>query len=255
MPQFSSNGVAIHYDVAGSGPAILLVHGFASNTRANWTDTGWIKALVDAGRQVVTFDHRGHGFSEKLYRSELYTTAAMAEDGRALLDHLRLEQADVMGYSMGARVAARLAISHGERVRKLVLAGLAENMIEGVGGSEEIAAALEAPSVDDVTDREARGFRIFADATKSDRKALAACIRTSRQKIAAEELQKIAVPTLIVVGSKDDIAGPPEPLQRAIPNSQILVIPDRDHMRTVGDRRYKAGVISFLEAETQPLGG
>ena len=248
MPQFSSNGVAIHYDVAGEGAPVLLVHGFASNARANWVDTGWVTALTKAGRMVITFDHRGHGLSEKLYDPVLYTTSHMAEDARALLDHLGIPRSDVMGYSMGARVSALLAIDHPERVGKLILAGLAENMINGVGGALEIAAALEAERLEDVTDRGSRAFRIFADATKSDRKALAACIRTSRQKLAAEDLATITAPTLIVVGSTDDIAGRPEPLQAVIPNSEVLVIPDRDHMRTVGDRRYKEGVIRFLEA-------
>lgn len=248
MPQFSSNGVAIHYDVAGEGAPVLLVHGFASNARANWVDTGWVTALTKAGRMVITFDHRGHGLSEKLYDPALYTTSHMAEDARALLDHLGIPRSDVMGYSMGARVSALLAIDHPERVGKLILAGLAENMINGVGGALEIAAALEAERLEDVTDRGSRAFRIFADATKSDRKALAACIRTSRQKLAAEDLATITAPTLIVVGSTDDIAGRPEPLQAVIPNSEVLVIPDRDHMRTVGDRRYKEGVIRFLEA-------
>jgi len=248
LPQFSSNGVAIHYDVAGEGAPVLLVHGFASNARANWVDTGWVTALTKAGRMVITFDHRGHGLSEKLYDPVLYTTSHMAEDARALLDHLGIPRSDVMGYSMGARVSALLAIDHPERVGKLILAGLAENMINGVGGALEIAAALEAERLEDVTDRGSRAFRIFADATKSDRKALAACIRTSRQKLAAEDLATITAPTLIVVGSTDDIAGRPEPLQAVIPNSEVLVIPDRDHMRTVGDRRYKEGVIRFLEA-------
>ncbi|WP_342641267.1 alpha/beta fold hydrolase [Rhodoligotrophos ferricapiens] len=246
MPQFSSQGVSIHYEVDGDGPPILLIHGFASNAQANWIDTGWVTALTQAGYQVIVFDHRGHGQSEKLYHSELYTTSAMAEDAVGLLDHLCMRQADVMGYSMGARVAARLAIDHPERVGRLILAGLAENMINGVGGAEDIAKALEADSLDDVQDRDARPFRIFADATKSDRKALAACIRTSRQKIAAEELRRITAPTLIAVGSKDHIAGRPEPLQAVIPGSEVLIVPDRDHMRTVGDRRYKAGVIAFL---------
>ena len=115
----------------------------------------------------------------------LYPPTEMAEDARRLLDHLGIAQADVMGYSMGARVAAFLTISHPERVRRAVFAGLASRMITGVGGAEAIAQALEAASRDEVTDPGARSFRIFAEQTKSDLKALAACIRSSREKITA----------------------------------------------------------------------
>ena len=139
--------------------------------------------------------------------SRLYPATEMAEDARRLLDHLGIVQADVMGYSMGARVAAFLTISHPERVRRAVFAGLASRMITGVGGGEAIARALEAASRDEVTDPGARSFRIFAEQTRSDLKALAACIRSSREKITLGELRGITVPVLVVAGDKDDVAG------------------------------------------------
>ena len=108
MHKFNSDGVEIAYETAGDGPPILLVHGFASTGRVNWWDTGWVKTLTEAGRQVITFDNRGHGASQKLYESRLYPATELAEDARRLLDHLGIVQADVMGYSMGARVAAFL---------------------------------------------------------------------------------------------------------------------------------------------------
>ena len=96
MHKFNSDGVEIAYEVAGEGPPILLVHGFASTGRVNWWDTGWVKTLTGAGRMVITFDHRGHGESAKLYDSALYPASEMAEDARRLLDHLGIVQADVM---------------------------------------------------------------------------------------------------------------------------------------------------------------
>ena len=82
MHKFNSDGVEIAYEVAGEGPPVLLIHGFASTGRVNWWDTGWVKTLVNAGHKVITFDHRGHGASEKLYDSEHYPAIAMA-GGRA----------------------------------------------------------------------------------------------------------------------------------------------------------------------------
>ena len=246
MPTFNSGGVTIAYETAGEGPPILLIHGFASTGRVNWWDTGWVKTLTDGGRLVVTFDHRGHGQSEKLYDSALYPAAEMAEDARRLLDHLAIPVADVMGYSMGARVAAFLAINHPQRVRRAVFAGLAQRMITGVGGAEAIAEALEAPSRDDVSDPAARSFRIFAEQTKSDLAALSACIRSSREKIAAEELARIRVPVLVVAGENDDVAGDVETLVNTIPGARGLTLPGRNHMNAVGDRGYKDAVLAFL---------
>src|SRR5690349_554916 len=132
MPTFFSDGVEIAYREAGEGSPVLLIHGFGSNIDVNWADTGWISALVNAGHRVIALDNRGHGASAKLYDKSAYAAPEMAEDARRLLDHLHIAQADVMGYSMGARISAFLAIEHPSRVRRLVLAGLAANMIEGV---------------------------------------------------------------------------------------------------------------------------
>ena len=110
-----------------------------------------------------------------------YDSYLMAEDGRRLLDHLGIEQADVMGYSMGARITAHLALARPERMRSLLLGGLGIHLVEGVGLPLGIADAMEAPSLDDLTDPMQRMFRAFAEQTRSDLKALAACIRGSRQ--------------------------------------------------------------------------
>jgi pimeloyl-ACP methyl ester carboxylesterase len=249
MHKFNSDGVDIAYEVAGEGPPILLIHGFASTGRVNWRDTGWVRTLTDAGRTAITFDHRGHGGSGKLYDPARYAAQEMMGDALRLLDHLEIASADIMGYSMGARIAALIAIHHPERVRKAVFAGLASRMITGVGGAEAIAQALEAGSRDDVTDAAARSFRVFAEQTKSDLRALAACIRASRATIPAEELARIGVPVLVVAGEKDDVAGDVATLVSAIPGARGVELPGRNHMNAVGDRGYKDAVLAFLDEE------
>jgi pimeloyl-ACP methyl ester carboxylesterase len=248
VPIFRSDIVDISYEVSGEGPPVLLIHGFASNARVNWFDTGWVKTLNDAGFQAITFDNRGHGASTKLYDEAAYPAPAMMEDARRLLDHLAIAQAFVMGYSMGARITAFLTINYPERVRAAVFAGLAENMIKGFGGSEPIAEALEAASVDEVTDPEARVFRLFAEQTKSDLKALAACMRSERQRISTAELGEISVPVLIVAGEADEIAGRVQPLVDVIPGAKGVVLPRRNHMNAVGDRQHKDVVIKFFKS-------
>ena len=246
MQKFNSDGVEIAFEVWGEGPPVLLIHGFASSAFVNWRDTHWVKVLTEAGHQVIAIDNRGHGQSEKLYDSALYSAPLMADDAVRLLDHLNVAQADVMGYSMGARITAFMAMVHPTRVRRAVFAGLATRMITGVGGAEEIALALEADSAAAVEDRMARGFRLFADQTKSDRRALAACIRSSRVKIKAEALAEIKVPVLVVAGELDDVAGNVAELTAIIPGSQGVVLPNRNHMNAVGDRGCKDAVLNFL---------
>lgn len=246
MPVFTSDDAGISYDVAGQGAPILLIHGFASNARVNWVETHWVDALVNDGRQVIMFDNRGHGNSEKLYQTEAYGAHIMAQDASRLLEHLGHAKADVMGYSMGARISAFLSIQHPEMVRSAVFGGLGEAMITGVPGAEDIALALEADRASDITDPSARAFRLFGEATKSDLKALAACIRSSRVKISSDMLGQVEAPVLVAVGDKDTIAGRPEPLAHVLPRGEVLVIPGRDHMRATGDKAFKQGVLEFL---------
>jgi pimeloyl-ACP methyl ester carboxylesterase len=247
MKTFSSDGVEIAYLDEGDGEPVLLIHGFASNTQANWVDTSWVRELTRAGYRVISIDNRGHGKSAKPHDPALYGAPLMAEDARRLLDHLGLQRADVMGYSMGARITAFLTMAHPDRVRSAVFAGLGINMVRGMAGTGPIAHALEAESIDQVTNATARTFRAFAEQTKSDLKALAACIRSSRDPITAEALGRITTPVLVAVGTLDVIGGSAKDLAALIPGGEALEIPDRDHMKAVGDRAYKEGVLAFLK--------
>lgn len=243
---FDSDGVEIAYLDEGTGAPTLLIHGFGSNAGVNWVSTSWVRDLQAAGRRVIALDNRGHGRSGAPHDPAAYDPKIMAEDSRRLLDHLKIARADVIGYSMGARVAATLALLHPERVRRAVFSGLGEAMVTGIGNTEAIAAALRAKSRDEVTDKGARAYRIFAEQTKSDREALAACIIGSRRRLTAEEVGRIAVPVLVAVGTEDTVAGSAEKLAALIPGAEAFAIPGRDHMKAVGDRKHKEAVIAFL---------
>lgn len=247
MLTFQSDGIEIAFVDEGEGDPILLIHGFASNAQVNWVDPGWVRTLTRAGRRVIAIDNRGHGRSQKLYAAEQYGAPAMAEDARRLLDHLAIDRADVMGYSMGARITAFLALANPGRVRSIVFGGLGYNMIRPMAGTSVIAAALLAPSIQDVKNGTAKTFRAFAEATKSDLHALAICIRSSREPITVDQLRQIRCPILIAVGDEDVIGGSAEELAALVPGAEALVLPGRDHMKAVGDRGYKDGVLAFLE--------
>jgi pimeloyl-ACP methyl ester carboxylesterase len=246
MPSFHNGAVEIAYLDEGEGEPIVLVHGFASSKNVNWVYPAWVSELKKNGRRVIAFDNRGHGDSGKLYDAALYDIEIMAGDISALLDHLNIARADVMGYSLGSRMTAVLAQRQPQRLRSAILGGIGIGLIEGGGPGENVATALEAPSLDDVTDPVGRTFRAFADQTRSDRRALAACLRGSRGLMTADEAAGIRVPVLIAVGTADEIAGSADALGKIIPGSQVLNIPNRDHMRAVGDKVYKTGVLDFL---------
>lgn len=251
MQHFDSDGVAIAYidapAEAGSGDPILLIHGFASNHAVNWVNTLWVKTLTQAGRRVVAMDNRGHGESGKLYDPDLYGSDTMAQDARRLLDHLGIGRADVMGYSMGARIAAYLALDEPGRVRSLLLGGLGLHLVEGKGLPSGISEALEAPPGTPVPNPTAAAFRSFAEQTHSDLRALAACMRGSRQTLSREEVSQIEAPTLVTVGGLDTVAGSGPALAALMPNAKALDLPGRDHSTAVGDKGHRTGVLAFLK--------
>ncbi|KQX42449.1 alpha/beta hydrolase [Devosia sp. Root436] len=246
MPTYQSDGLTLAYESFGAGLPVLCIHGFASSAKVNWIDTGWVETLVGAGYRAIVLDNRGHGASDKPHDPERYYPSDMARDGVALLDHLGIERSAILGYSMGARISAFMAFDHEERVACAIFGGMGMNLINGLSDGNDIIAGLLAPDLAGLTHKTARQFRIFADHTKSDREALAACMETSRQPMARADVRRINVPVLVAVGEADEMAGPPGPLAELLPRAEAFVIPKRDHMRATGDKAFKAAGLDFL---------
>ena len=246
LPQFQSDGLTLSYESFGEGLPVLCIHGFASSGKVNWIDTGWTQTLVDAGYRAITLDNRGHGASDKPYDPEQYYPRDMAGDAVALLDHLGIDRAAVLGYSMGARIAAFMAFEDEARVACAIFGGMGMNLINGLSDGNDIISGLRAPSLSELTHPTARQFRIFAEHTGADREALAACMETSRQPMARADVRRINMPVLVAVGEADEMAGSPEPLAELLPQGEAFVIPKRDHMRATGDKAFKAAALTFL---------
>jgi pimeloyl-ACP methyl ester carboxylesterase len=244
MPRLKSfDGVELSYDVAGEGPPVVLLHGFAADSERNWSRPGVVSALASAGRQVITLDARGHGHSDKPHEPAAYADSAMVHDVENLLDHLGLDCVDVCGYSMGSMTALAVAAGDG-RARSLVMGGAGGRF--GRRRSERAARIAEALLADDggaKADPTARAFRAFADSTGADRHALAA-IQQAVTPMGADP-SRVAVPTLVITGADDALVGSPHDLAGRFPSAEVMVVAG-NHLTAVSDPAFRQGIVDFL---------
>jgi pimeloyl-ACP methyl ester carboxylesterase len=246
MDRFASfDGLGIAYATRGDGPDVLLMHGFAADANGNWVQPGIADAIVGIGRRVILYDARGHGASDKPHEPAAYENDAMRRDAQALLDHLGVTHADVVGYSMGAMIASRLVPAE-PRARSLVLGGIGGRLVSGrrALARDRIADALEARAGAKSDDPSARAFRRFAERRGNDLSALAAIQRAALHGTAGH-LSDISVPTLVVAGVDDRLAGDPADLAARIPGATSAAVPG-DHLSAVGRPELAQAITDFL---------
>jgi pimeloyl-ACP methyl ester carboxylesterase len=254
MATFQSGGLSLAYDdiiptgrLAGT---LVLVHGFASNRAEGWRRLGWLGALERKGYRAVALDLRGHGESDKPHDPALYDRALMAADILALIDHLALGRVDLLGYSMGAHLSLAVALAAPDRVDRLILGGVGESLLTGGPLSATpmtMAQALVVEDPGEIADPILRGFRLFAENQGEDRRALAACSKGRAESVSMDALQRLAVPTLVVAGARDDIAGDPQGLADALPGAKAKSLAACDHFSAIPHALFKAAVFDFLE--------
>ncbi|MGO9558809.1 MAG: alpha/beta fold hydrolase [Acidimicrobiales bacterium] len=242
----------IHHTQQGEGDPLILLHGWGSDSKSNWVDTGWVAALTPY-RRVVTIDCRGHGRSEKPHVQGAYSYVAMCEDVLDVMDELGIARTDLVGYSMGAFIAVALLGRHCDRLSSVVMGGIGEETAESAAACAVIAAALRADDPDLIDDPLGRAYRAFVGRRPgNDLEALAlAALQMWPEgfplEVGGAGLRDVDIPVLIVNGSEDhpyvDSAGE---LAAAIPRSKLVVIPGTDHLSTVTDDRFKTEVIAFL---------
>jgi pimeloyl-ACP methyl ester carboxylesterase len=257
METFSSGGIKIAYDdIAPQAPAkgvVVLVHGFATNRDENWKRLGWYTAFSRKGFRVLAFDHRGHGESDKPHDAANYNRDAMAADITGLMDHVGVGQADLMGYSMGGRLSLEAALNHPDRFTTLVVGGIGGRMLPnaepppGPAPTMTMAQAMQAEDPSVITDPTMKGFRQFADQQGDDRLALAACSQGQGSPLDLDRLAGLAMPVLVVAGSRDQLAGDPQALADVIPGAKSVTLPGCDHFSAIPHALYKSAVFDFYE--------
>ncbi|HEV2364233.1 MAG TPA: alpha/beta fold hydrolase [Caulobacteraceae bacterium] len=253
MARFACAGLQLAYDdirpAAGEAGTAILVHGFAANRAETWRRLSWYAAFERKGWRVIALDLRGHGESDKPHEPAAYDRAEMAADIIRLADHLGLGRLALVGYSMGAHLAAATAADHPSRVEHLVLGGVGARSLERrpLGdGQMTMAQAMRAATAEDIAEPTLKGFRLFADEQGADRLALAACSEGQGPGL-AESLDRLAAPTLIVAGARDELAGDPQTLADRVSGARAVTIPGCDHFSTTPHALFKAAVFDFLE--------
>ena len=242
----TSDGFRLFFHESGTGMPVLLIHGFASNSRVNWQETGWIRHLTAARMRVIAPDNLGHGQSAPSLNRDDYAPANMARHCIELLDFLHVSRAAILGYSMGARIAGFMASAYPERMTCVIFGGLGGALMGPMSGSTRIARALRAPHGERIDDPVAFGYRRFAERTGSDLAALAACIEGSRTALPAAMVARINIPALVIVGAEDTVCGPGEALAALLPNGRAEILAGCDHMKATGDRRFKEKGTRFI---------
>jgi len=260
---FDSNGVKIYYTDEGQGEPVILVHGFAATADLNWRLPGIVRRLARHYR-VITFDHRGHGLSEKPHDPKLYGRE-MVEDITRLMDHLGIEKAHVVGYSMGGFITLKYLTLHPERLLSAAVCGAGWSKPEGENLQllQSLAESLEHDGGFDVLIQrlEPKGRSVSAVkmaginavmGLSNDKKALAALIRSFPEFIVTEEdLRKNQVPVISIVGADDPMREGVDRMQGVLANLTTVYVADRDHMTTVRSREFFDRLFEFLQQHSQ----
>lgn len=253
-----SDGVSIRYIVRGSGPPVVLVHGFMVNTELNWVGPGILDSLA-AHYTVIALDLRGHGASEKPHDPSAYGTA-LVDDVMRLLDHLEIQRAHVVGYSMGAAVTLKLLSTHPGRVASAVLGGFGWRLPEL--GPPEGVIQLRAQ-----VERAARGETTIADVlaasdsieltppmraalNSNDLDALRAVQAGEAEllKVPQAYLEANTVPVLAIVGERDWARPDVEQMVEVMSNSDVEIIPGATHVTAVFHPLFLESILTFLRS-------
>lgn len=241
IASFDGTELAVHR--LGEGRPVLLLHGLFSSAQMNWVRFGHAAKLAEAGFEAVMPDLRAHGDSGKPHEPDAYPPDVLVRDVKAIVDALGLADFDLVGFSLGSRTAVRAVVA-GVAPRRLVLAGMG---LEGLSGwSGRSAFFIDAIDRFDEVERGDPAFMAvsFMKTMKVDRKA-ARLLLQAVDDTAPEELAKIAMPTLVLCGDKDDDNGSAAKLAETLPDARHVEIPGT-HMSSVTEGALGDALVEFL---------
>jgi pimeloyl-ACP methyl ester carboxylesterase len=235
-------GLAVH--TRGGGRPVLMLHGFLANTEVNWTLPGIADRLVDAGFRVIALDLRGHGQSDAPTDPARWPVDVLVDDGLGVISSLGLTDYDLVGYSLGARTAARMLV-RGASPRRAVLGGMGASGIMEAGAR----AAMFEDSIrrGDKAKDPAAGRRVQAMIAHGGLKPEAMLgVLSSFAPTTQADLRGVAVPTLVISGEDDQDNGSAEDLAALLQHGRALRIPG-NHLSAVGAPLGRA-IVDYLVA-------
>ncbi len=223
-------------------PAILLLHGFSSSAEASWKRNGWLDLLADTDRRVIAPDLMGHGDADKPHDPAAY--GGMEEGVHASLADVGA--VDVVGFSMGARMALCIEAAHPGTFGRMVVGGVGANLFAAERNPSSVADALEGKG--EALDPLARAFVAVSHQPPNDPLALAACLRRPHPPLGPRELAAVRCPVLVVVGDQDTVAMPPDELLAALPDARLTMVKGADHLGTMKGFGFLDAALGFLGA-------
>lgn len=252
MPTTELNGIDLAYEVSGDGPAVLFTHGYQAS-KAMWTAQ---RHGLASRYRVITWDLRGHGGSGIPDDPAQYSHELLVGDMVALLGHLDVEQAVLVGHSLGGFASLRFYLDHPDRVRGLVLFGSGPGYRdpEARGKWNEMAERFAGGL-------EKRGLEILQRATSDEvrtavHRSPTALAHAARGMLAQfdgrvmDHITQITVPALVIVGSEDKaFIGSSEYMARKIPDARIVMIEDAAHAANMQKpEQFNAELLTFLDS-------
>lgn len=244
ITSFDGTRMAVHR--LGAGRPVLLLHGLFSNAQVNWIKFGTAQLLADHGFEAVMPDWRVHGESESPTDPASFPPGVLVRDALHLVEQMGLEHYDLVGFSLGSRTAIS-AVLAGLSPRRLVLSGMG---LEGLTNwQKRVAFFIDAIDRFDAIEHGDPAFvaKSFMKTTGVNREAARLLLTQGVDMIDVDEIGRIAMPTMVLIGDTDRDNGSPDRLAEALGNAHVEVIPG-NHMSCVTKPEFGQAILRFLSA-------